>query len=89
MYAIVTKYLGPTDRRGARIKAYAGDDPSQSVTVGYPNDANMGLDAHFRAVRAFIEKRDSCGDTLNGSWIPGPIKGGYCWVRNDGQTFRS
>ena len=52
MIAIHTKYLGPSNVRGARIKAYNGD---RSVTISYPSELN-GEHAHFAAARAFAEK---------------------------------
>lgn len=42
---IRTKYLGPTNTRGARIKAWAGD---RSVTIPYPYELNTE-DAHMAA----------------------------------------
>lgn len=42
---IRTKYLGPTDTRGARIKAWCGET---SVTIPYPYELNTE-DAHTEA----------------------------------------
>lgn len=42
---IRTKYLGPTDTRGARIKAWSGET---SVTIPYPYELNTE-DAHVEA----------------------------------------
>lgn len=42
---IRTKYLGPTDTRGARIKAWSG---ATSVTIPYPYELNTE-DAHTEA----------------------------------------
>jgi hypothetical protein len=42
---IRTKYLGPTDTRGARIKAWSGET---SVTIPYPYELNTE-DAHTEA----------------------------------------
>jgi len=35
MTAIQTKYIGPTDHKGARIKAWSVG--GRSVTIGYPH----------------------------------------------------
>jgi hypothetical protein len=42
---IRTKYLGPTDTRGARIKAWSGET---SVTIPYPYELSTE-DAHTEA----------------------------------------
>lgn len=53
MRAIHTKFLGPTDTRGARVKAYSSD--GRSVTVSF--DSGLGeVERHFAAARAFAEK---------------------------------
>ena len=53
--AIFTKYLGPTDKRGARIKAsvYREKDVIWSLTVSYDHSAE---DAHTVGAQAFINK---------------------------------
>lgn len=53
MIAIHTKYLGPTNARGSRIKAYSGD--GRSVTIAYPY-ALSGVDVHHLAAVKFIQK---------------------------------
>jgi hypothetical protein len=52
MIAIQTKYLGPTNSRGSRIKAwtYTG----RSVTISYPHEYSHEV-CHFQAVKALIE----------------------------------
>jgi hypothetical protein len=57
MIAIHTKYLSPTNTRGARIKAYTsgyGDIKGFTATIGYPHELS-GVDCHFKAVKAMIE----------------------------------
>ena len=56
MQAIVTKYLGPTNYKGGRIKAVC---ERGSVTIPYPYEANQGRDAHMVAVRALLDKFDT------------------------------
>ena len=58
MIAIHTKYIGPSNTRGARIKAYTagwGDVKGFTATVSY-NHALDGVNVHFEAVKALVEK---------------------------------
>lgn len=49
MQAIVTKFIGPTNHRGARVKATA-----QAGTVTIAWDDAQGIDGnHYAAMRAF------------------------------------
>ena len=75
MQAICTKYLGPTDFRGARIKAYCGD--GRSTTIPYPYTLS-GQNVHFKAVIAFCSKFPGWGPA--DAYHAGIIKGGYAWV---------
>lgn len=77
MIAIHTKYIGPTDTRGSRVKAYTSD--GRSVTVSYDNGLES-VKAHFQAVRVFADKhlkyapdisRMAYGDSADGK--------GYCF----------
>lgn len=52
MKAICTKYLGPTDTKGARIKAYTGEE---SLTLPLDH-ALSGAERHEKVVRALLEK---------------------------------
>lgn len=63
--AIVTKYLGPTDHRGSRIKAKS---ISFSVTLGWDCTLNDG-ENHQRAARALMEKMGWNWSLLS-SWLP-------------------
>lgn len=59
--AIVTKYLGPTNHKGSRIKAtLSGDAPKgetpPSVTVPFDYSLPHGYREHEPAVNALIEK---------------------------------
>jgi hypothetical protein len=71
MVAIQTRYIGPTNTRGSRIKAWT--DTGFSVTIGY----DYGLDdeaRHFKAVKEMVSKHNldwdlkdmRCGGTKNG-----------------------
>jgi len=54
MIAIHTKYLGPTDTRGSRIKAYTAS--GHSVTVPFDHALSC-LDRHAVAAKALIETK--------------------------------
>ena len=53
MQAIHTKYMGATNTRGARIKAYTY--AGLSASVSYPYELSYEL-AHFEAVKALVQK---------------------------------
>ena len=58
MIAIHTKYLGPTNTRGSRIKAYTaawGERKGFEITIPYRHDLD-GVDVHFAAVKALVAK---------------------------------
>ena len=60
MIAIHTKYLGPTDTRGSRIKAYTaswGTHKGFTVSIPY-NHALDGVNVHFEAVKALVKKHN-------------------------------
>lgn len=69
--AIVTKYLGPTNHRGSRVKATC---EAGSVTVAW-DDALDVADNHAKAVRALLIKLD-----WDRSFIGGGTKDGYVFV---------
>jgi len=77
MQAIETKYLGPANVRGSRVKATC---EAGSVTLEWDD----GLDAdgnHDAAARALIV-RLGWNDTKRGAWYRGTTKGssGYVYV---------
>jgi hypothetical protein len=77
MQAIITKFLGPTNSKGPRVKARCD---AGSITVNwvgsYGSDTN-----HFMAAKALAEKLgwtgDSYGSLLGGSLPDGK---GHCFV---------
>ena len=75
MQAICTKYIGPSNTRGARIKAYC--ESGLSVTVPF-NHAMSGQAVHFAAVVEFCKRYPNWGPA--GTYRAGSIKGGYAWV---------
>ena len=71
MVAIQTKYIGPTNSRGSRIKAWT--DTGFSTIISY----DYGLEdeaRHFKAVKAMVAEHEldwdlkemRCGGTKNG-----------------------
>ena len=77
MKAIHTKYLGPTNHKGARIKAYTANGLSAVIAYPYALDEKH---AHFDAVKALVEKHGlnwnissmAYGDSADGR--------GYCFT---------
>jgi len=72
MQTITTTFHGPTDYRGARIKATASGGGG-SVTVAY--DYESELSAHMQAA---FQLREKMGWT--GAMIGGDAKRGMVWV---------
>jgi len=75
--AIVTKYLGPTNHRGSRIKATA-----TAGTVTVPWDSAQGVDEnHERAARALAQRFNWLDrNTLAGGCLPGSVYAHCCFV---------
>ena len=77
MKAISTKYLGPTNYRGSRIKADDGD--GNTITIGYPHEISV-IEAHAQAAFALCLKMGWKGE-LVGGWTG---KGGvFCFEHSD------
>lgn len=68
MKAIVTKYLGPTNFKGSRIKASA--EGVKSVTVGHESALNQD-ENHAAAAFALAEKMG-----WGGRWVMGGLPDG-------------
>lgn len=85
MQAIRTRYLGPTDTKGGRIKA---ECERGSITVGYAHDEKC---PHGEAVRALLQRfadedRSKYGtgkSGWSGVWVGGglPKNQGMAWVQ--------
>ena len=78
MQAIQTRYLGPTNSRGARIKAWAA---AGSLTIPYPYELS-GQACHRAAAEALREKLgwDECAyNELLGGQL---ANGDYAFVFN-------
>lgn len=63
MQAIHTKFIGATNTRGSRIKAYTAS--GFSAYISYPYDLSFEM-AHFEAVKALVQKHklDWCLDDM-------------------------
>jgi len=74
MKAIMTKYHGPTDTRGARISAR--DCDGNRVTISYPYQLS-GEAVHLSAAEALVAKM---GWGPEGQLVGGGWKDGYAFV---------
>jgi len=76
LQAIITKYLGPTNVKGSRIKATAA---AGSVTIHIDHALDIE-DNHFIAAEALADKFG-----WTGAWFMGgmPDGSGYCFVCTD------
>jgi len=72
MQAITTKYLGPTNTRGSRIKASC---PAGSITVPYDYGERYG--GHRSAAIALMKK---LGWDEYGTWYEGDTETGHVYV---------
>lgn len=77
MQAIETKYLGPTNSRGSRVKATC---EAGSITLSW-DDALNPSDNHDAAARALILSLE-WDSAARGAWYRGATKGsaGYVYV---------
>ena len=60
MIAIHTKFIGASNVRGNRIKAFTADSMGLkgfTATISYPSELS-GVAGHFEAVKALIEKNN-------------------------------
>jgi len=76
MQAIITKYFGPTNSRGSRIKAQCA---AGSITIDYPHELS-GRACHAVAAKALLNKlnwTDPTYGALMGGQLP---NGDYAFV---------
>lgn len=71
--AIQTRYLGPTNCRGARIQANTSQ--GHRCVIPYPHEAN-NLEGHRMAAEKLIEKYRWRHQNL----VAGGTRDGYVWV---------
>ena len=79
MKSIETRYIGPTNHRGARIKATDGDN---SIITSYPYELS-GEAVHAQAALALARKLN-----WKGTLIGGGTKKGYVFVFSDGERYQ-
>lgn len=72
MKAITTKYFGPGNVKGSRIKAF--DCDGNSVTISYPHELS-GEAVYLKAAKTLCQKMKWEGDLIGGA-----IKNGYTFV---------
>jgi hypothetical protein len=63
MKAIETRYIGPTNTKGARI--VAADSDGNRVTIGYPHELS-GEAVHRKAAEALRDKMGWTGELIAG-----------------------
>jgi hypothetical protein len=79
MQAIITKYFGPTNTRGSRIKATCA---AGSVTISYPYELS-GQACHRAAADALVQKM-GWDDAHYGGLLGGQLPSGeYVFVFNN------
>jgi len=77
MKAIQTKYLSPTNTKGARIKAF--DFDGNSITIPHDYECNDS-GAYYKAACAFLDKMRWQWD--RSKIVNGAVKGGYVFCYN-------
>jgi hypothetical protein len=81
MQAIQTRYIGPTNTRGSRIKAWCA---AGSLTIPYPYEVNSGQPCHRKAAEALREKlgwnKPHYGEEMLGGCLP---NGDYVFIFNN------
>jgi hypothetical protein len=87
-YAIITKYLGPTNRKGARVRAWtapaASNGRARAVIVPWQYDRGPSANHAYAARQLAIEL--GWGGEWVGNELPGP-KVAYVYVRRGGSMF--
>ena len=74
MWAIQTKYLGPTDHKGSRIKAWFGErGHGMSVVLHWADELNV-TDNHRRAAEE-LRRRMVASDRWGGMWAKARLLG--------------
>ncbi len=82
MKAITTKYLGPTNYRGSRIKATA--EGVKALTLPYPHEFGPGVEAHAPAAIALCRRMG-----WHGKLIGGGTDKGYVFVFSDPDHYNT
>ena len=79
--AIITRYYGATNTRGARIVARLGGEGKRPrVSIGYPYELN-DLSRHTAAALALLDSMRHDGDAYAPALVSaGAIEGGYAFT---------
>lgn len=77
--AITTKYIGPTNTRGSRVKATSAS--GDTLTLAW--DDAVGGDANHRYAAGELATKLQWA----GTWHCGATEAGYCFVCVDGDPF--
>ena len=78
--AIVTKSLGPTDRKGARVKATSGG----GLTLTVPWDYGLDIEANHQKTADALADKYSWRNPGNGkayTYVGGSIPSGFAFVQ--------
>jgi len=78
MQHITTKYLGPTNFKGSRIKATTSFGKT-SITISYPYELS-GVECHAKAVKLLISKLKWEDDADYTRMIYSQLESGYVFV---------
>lgn len=87
--AIITKFLGPTNTKGARIKAHTGlGNTSSSVTIGYHSlEGSLSNENRYRAVaQELVDKINFESDQQSSMWVLQEFKG-LVMPKQEGYAF--
>jgi hypothetical protein len=77
--AIQTKWLGPTNRRGSRVKAWS--DAGSKITNW---DYSLGIEGNHAAAALALARKLG----WEGKWIGGGLAGSGCaFVQDDGSFY--
>lgn len=85
MIAIQTKYIGPSNTKGSRIKAWVDSDMGShfSVSISYPHHLSHEV-VHYEAVKALVSKHKLDWNISDMSY--GGVKGGYVFCFKDSKV---
>jgi hypothetical protein len=76
MRAIRTKYLGPTNNRGSRVKVIDEGYSDRPRTIAVPWDYALNPDEnHAAAARVALRRWD-----WSGRWVGGGLRDGMCFA---------
>ena len=80
LQAITTRYLPPSNRRGARVKAIAS---CGSLILAWDHSEASDYRQHWRAAETLIERQEWQGKWVGGG-LPDSMRDSYVFVRCPG-----